>query len=419
MTHIDTTISLFGKSPQKPFTINGFSVFANDINVGESDIGNFSGKITDPFNDIYSTIVDNTANNPKELIVAIERTTFTSFIGLGTETGTFSNVKVELLGSGGDVKATIDNSADSTAYNSLTLAVPGVEGFNKLRFTFHTTNTISIGNIVIFKDNRTLSTIQGLSELLGITESVATFRNALKVDTALVHTVGTNVFFFKETGITSTLAVATLVTDTQITVVDATGFAIGNKLKLATAILQGQPLFTITNIVGNVITLDRPVSVVLPIGADVDVVSTNMGAEIGTLASPVIYKIMPPSGATWQLTRMLMSVVDGSTMDDGKFGGQTALTNGINLRVIKGSGDIQNITNWKTNGDLALDMFDVVYTDKAPAGNYGMRGRWTFTNGQYVIELNGDNGDYLELLIQDALTQEIFEMKCQGRLFNG
>ena len=67
---------------------------------------------------------------------------------------------------------------------------------------------------------------------------------------------------------------------------------------------------------------------------------------------------------------------------------------------------------------MALDMFDVTYTDKAPAGQYGVRGRWTFTRAEFIVELDGAAGDKFELLVQDNLTGlSTYEKKCQGRLF--
>jgi hypothetical protein len=142
---------------------------------------------------------------------------------------------------------------------------------------------------------------------------------------------------------------------------------------------------------------------------------------VGTLASPVVFQIDPPLGTVWQFTRLLIAITDGAAMDDGKFGGIPALVNGVALRATTASGRVVTYGNWKTNGDMVLDMFDVQYTDKAPAGENGLRGRWTFTKSEVVAELDGDATpiQQLEVLIQDDLSElTSFHIKGQGRVFS-
>ena len=91
-------------------------------------------------------------------------------------------------------------------------------------------------------------------------------------------------------------------------------------------------------------------------------------------------------------------------MDSAKFGGISALANGVVLRKVDGV--YHNIFNIKTNGDFALRSFDVAYDDKAPAGSYGFRCRTTFAGQSkrgVTIRLNGTSGDELQILNQDSL----------------
>lgn len=257
--------------------------------------------------------------------------------------------------------------------------------------------------------------IAGFSEIDGEPENVSTFRKALKVDTALVHRAGVNQLFTKIGVNSTTLSVQASVGATDIDVVSAISFNIGNQI-----ILNGELFhFHITNIVANNIQLDRPIDNILPIGTTVRDISNNM-AVLGSLASPVSFKVQPPTGddaEIWQITRVLQGMTDGSAMDDGKFGGIPALTNGAVLRAFR-DGQFRTGAAWKTNGDMALDMFDLTYTDKAPAGENGLRGRWTFTKSEFIIELNGANGDFLEILIQDDTTANTSHfLKAQGRIF--
>ncbi len=416
-------------SVQNPLPTDGDSVYPKDLIIDLSDEGDFVIP-TEPTADktrILSSLVgdvhiekkNDTINNPKSITLTFQRPILTSSFGIdGGPNGNFSNTKITIF-QGQTSQVVIDESLDDTKHLIRLFDIFPIK-FSKIKIEFYTADAVSIGLIGIFKNTEVASRIESISELTQTVEPINSFRNALQVDSALVHKQGVNLFFFKEDSAETTLAVETTTENTSITVVDSTDFTIGDKVRLTGAILTGQSFMIITNIVGNVITLDRPIGSVLSIGNAVDVVLTNLNVN-GSLNSPVIFKISPPTGTEgplWQLTRLLISITDATTMDDGKFGGGIALTNGVNLRIVKGDGTIQNLTNWKNNGDFALDMFDVTYTDKAPAGQYGLRGRWTFTKAQFIVELDGTQGDYLELRVQDNLTDlSSFEIKGQGRLF--
>lgn len=410
---------------QNPFPSDGDSVYCKDIDIDLSELNNFSGEVCDLFNDLESEIIDNTANNPKSITIAFNRTVFSNFIGIGCGGSgkSFSNVKVELLGSGDVVRQTIDDSFNNTKETSKKVDILVPDGFNKIVLTFSTVDAICMSNLTIQKASQVTARIQSVSELTNKVEDVASFRGALKVDTALVHTEGLNLFFFRDLGTSTTISINANQDDTSINVDDSTGFNIGDRIRLTSSIKTGQPFVFITNIAANLITLDRPLAIDLIIGDDVSIISTDMNVN-GSLASPIAFKVMPPNGTLsllWQLTRMMLSITDSRSMDDGKFGGITGgLENGVVLRVKKGDGTIQELTNWKTNGDIALDMFDVNYIPDTlgPAGVFGLRGRWTFTKAEFVVQLDGAEGDFFELLIQDDLTSiNSGQLKTQGRLF--
>jgi len=208
--------------------------------------------------------------------------------------------------------------------------------------------------------------------------------------------------------------------DTTITVADATGFVIGDELKIVEGPIAEIGVLTVTLVTGSVLTLDRPIGNPYTTAAVITEVLTNMAVS-GTLANPQIFDVMAPIGNVWQITRILFSMVDNVTPDDGRFGGVAALTNGVSLRATTAAGRTVVFANWKTNGDMKLDMFDVPYTDKAPAGNYGVNGRWTFAKAEVIAELDGDSSPIqtMELLIQDDLTELIdYRMRAQGRVFS-
>lgn len=406
---------------QNPLSSDGDSIYTKDINLERSDSTGWTGKINDLFNDINTTLENSTTDNPKELLIYFNRTIFSNFIGIGCsdEGGNFSNVKVELLRSGGVSNIILDESSNNTKETSKRIDILDPDGFNAIKFTFSTADTICLANVTIQKAIQTTSRLQARSELDNKVEDITSFRRALNVTNSLVHKVGVNLFFFRNNAATTTLASPVIANNIAITVVDSTGFSEGDKIRVTSTLATGQAFLIITDITGNVITVDRPISVSLPVGSTVDQIFTNMNV-LGTLALPQTFRIQPPAGAVWQLTRLIINITDATAMDDGKFGGLPALTNGVNLRIVKGNGEIQDLTNWKTNGDMAIDMFDVNYTDRAPAGDFGLRARWTFTKAEFIVELDGDQGDVLELRVQDNLTGlDSFEIKVQGRLFGG
>lgn len=419
-------------SQQNPLPCDGDSVYTKDIWLEESTTNGWVGcEDCDspiafiPFNNLHTHIINESSDNPKTLFIHFRRTIAAHQVGLGcydTNFGDFSNVKIELIGSSGVIRTAIDDSADNTKYNSRNYSFEP-ELFNAIRIEFHTTDAVCISNITIQKSINTDSTIKAKSDLSKEVENINSYRNALQIDNGLVHEKGVNLFFFRELGVSTTLSQPSLLNDTTITVTDSTGFSVGDKIKLTTDVDVGQSFLTITAINGNVITLDRPLSSTLSSGSTVDLVSVTLSDTAGSLDNPIIYRIKPPNSdlsLRWQLTRMLIAIADNLSMDDGKFGGIPALTNGINIRVVKGSGEYRDLTNWKDNGDMAEDMYDVLYTDRARWGQYGLRGRWTFTKAEFVVDLDGANGDYLELRVQDNLTGlQDFEIKCQGRLFGG
>jgi hypothetical protein len=250
--------------------------------------------------------------------------------------------------------------------------------------------------------------------------SINTFRGALSVSDGLRHKTGLNLKFHQPDSVATTLAVATAVSDTSIIVVDATGFTVGMDIEVYSDRPTGELFFRITALPGgNVLTLDQPVPEVLDIGHSVERTVLNMNV-IGSLTSPQVFYIAPPVGAIWQLTRLLISITDATVMDDGTFGGVPALTNGVVIRIFT-NGEYASAAIWKTNGDIASDMYDTVYVAKPPSGTgYGFRARWTLEAMHAVVELNGDNGDILEVVVQDDISGLInFKMKAQGRLYGG
>lgn len=165
------------------------------------------------------------------------------------------------------------------------------------------------------------------------------------------------------------------------------------------------------------ITIDRPLDHTYTTAAIIERVQENMITFTGTLAAPIIYKVVPPSNEQWHITRILLAMQMDSQPDDGKFGDLVSLTNGVVVRQNRSKGT-RSMGNWKNNSDMKQDFFDFPSTDKAGGGDFGLNGRWTFggkEKSDTVISLNGAVNDALEVLIQDDLSALIeFEIKAQG-----
>jgi hypothetical protein len=237
---------------------------------------------------------------------------------------------------------------------------------------------------------------------------------ALDIHDADAHDFLINRHFIDFDSATENPSSAISAEDTLISVADTTGFNVGDSIVIKDS--SGdvkEHHFDITAVVVNTsITVDRPIDIAYTTSATIEKVILDMNVS-GTLASPVIYEVTPPSDEVWHITRILVSITDNVAMDDAKFGGLSSLTNGVVIRENKTIND--TISNWKSNQHMIEDMYDITYSDKAPAGSYGLRGRFTFKNSDVALRLDGSSGDKLEVLIQDDLTGlSTFKIKAQG-----
>jgi len=146
-------------SVQNPIPTDGDAVYVKDIWLDQSITANWTdldGTGEEiayiPFNNLH-TAIQRPAGDTSELLIHLERTVNASSIGLGCAAHpglTFSNVKIELLGSGGVARTVFDDSANNTKYTSKDYQFEP-QKFNAIRFTFNSADAITITNIIIFK----------------------------------------------------------------------------------------------------------------------------------------------------------------------------------------------------------------------------------------------------------------------------
>lgn len=223
--------------------------------------------------------------------------------------------------------------------------------------------------------------------------------------------------FVQATGVSSTVSIATAVSDTSFTVADSTGFVDGDIVGLFTA--DGLFYFgtQLGAPVGNVISIDTPIDDIFGIGSIVLRLTNEMAVD-GSVTTQ-IFQIAPiglTSAVEIDITRVMGYLQYATVGDDSNFGNLGALTKGIVLR--KNNGVMNNIWNAKSNGDLALTSFDFRYSERAPAGSFSARFRNTFAGqDKHGVTIRLEPGDILELLVQDALqTLESFRMNAQGHI---
>lgn len=249
-------------------------------------------------------------------------------------------------------------------------------------------------------------------EILAPVES----NGAIPVNIQDQHTKALDIPFIQNLTPT-TLSVKANPDDRTVTVTSTAGFTAGASIILAAA---GNFYYgvQIGAVAGNVVTLDTPIDSLFPAGSIIFPGSHHMNVDGSSTTQ--IFQIGPvggPAGVSTielDITRVLGYIEDATTMDDAKFGGGTALTNGIVLRV--NNSTLSNVWNIKTNGEIGLLCFDTQYTDKAPSGFYGLRFRNTYAGqAKHGVTLRLQPGQTLQILIQDDLTGlTSFQMMAQG-----
>lgn len=216
---------------------------------------------------------------------------------------------------------------------------------------------------------------------------------------------------------TFTLASPTVPDTYTITVEAGHGITIGDTIEFYEN--DDFSHYVVLNVVTNTITLDMLMDHTYTVAATC--IRGNREMNVDGSVTPKIFRVTPKylqAGTAWDITRMMIFIQDATSMDDSKFGGDTALTRGILIR--QKNGTIHNIFNAKSNGEMALEMYDTNYTDKAPAGFFGFRARRSFAgqskNG-VAIRLETDTNGEFQIVVQDDLTVlETFRIVVQGHL---
>lgn len=123
------------------------------------------------------------------------------------------------------------------------------------------------------------------------------------------------------------------------------------------------------------------------------------------------YGIAPPSGTSFVITRMIVSMQDGSGMTATEYGNTGgALSNGIIIRVASASATNYTLTSpgepivinsgW---GDYCYDVSVKSWGGASPTDDV-LLARWTFSKSDRPVVLTGSQSDSLDVLINDDLS---------------
>lgn len=131
---------------------------------------------------------------------------------------------------------------------------------------------------------------------------------------------------------------------------------------------------------------------------------TGTKNAIGDYSTPDEFYISGPSSGRMVLERMIIHVRDGSGFSAEKYGGLTALTNGLSVAVVT-EGETVDLTDGvpvKTNAAWGRLCYDLAFHITG-AGDDFMSVRWTFSRSGKPIVLKSAT-DKLGVTLNDDMT---------------
>ncbi len=204
----------------------------------------------------------------------------------------------------------------------------------------------------------------------------------------------------------------------DIELVSAAGLLVGDDIGLFQNSSNPSSYFAkIKSISSNTITMDTPMDTVFDmVGNSPVLFELECDLAVDGSSTRAVFAAINDSDVPIDITRIILHMTDGTSMDDGKFGGIAALTNGCVLRKKKTDGTFTNYFNVKTNGEISEICYDKSYDDKAPSGVYGFSARLTFGGQSKVgVVIRLHKNEELQWLVQDNLTGlESFTIMAEG-----
>ncbi len=207
---------------------------------------------------------------------------------------------------------------------------------------------------------------------------------------------------------------------------DATAAAVGTASKTAIEAVSGMDLMmgvglstatlTLTNrwggVVADVADVDTGWASISTTTAGSAVVQTNMGQNLASAN----YFIRPPDDKVYYIRQINFTLSDGDCTNAGAFGGLTALTNGLNIRVCEVDGTVIKTLAATIKTNLMLCALGTCVIEAGTNDTLAVYWNLVDAFGQEVA-ISGNEGEYLEVDINDNLNGIVgFYALCQGHI---
>jgi hypothetical protein len=152
----------------------------------------------------------------------------------------------------------------------------------------------------------------------------------------------------------------------------------------------------------------------------VDITGTGTGTH--TIHIPTVFKLAPPSGVTYDVARILVTIQDNAAATAGSYGAMSTLANGVQIfhkRSGTGNGNVvKEITDGipiKSNAHFARISGVDVQTINWGSGDDIVSVRCTFAKAGLPLILHGSHGDTLEFHVNDDHSDLVSEyVMAQG-----
>jgi hypothetical protein len=130
---------------------------------------------------------------------------------------------------------------------------------------------------------------------------------------------------------------------------------------------------------------------------------TGTKLAIGNYAVPTDFKIVPTSGQTLLIERMIVNIRDNGVLTADGYGAGAALTNGVSIAVKDSGGVVQDITDGikvKLNAQWGRQNYDIKATDFGAGDNFVLD-RWSFFKAGDPLVVDGRLGQYFAVTLND------------------
>ena len=128
-----------------------------------------------------------------------------------------------------------------------------------------------------------------------------------------------------------------------------------------------------------------------------------------------VFEFISPIGSVIEITRLISTITEINIKNAGDYGGNSALTSGINIYVVQ-SGVTTNLTSdfpIKTNADWGAYCYDVNLVDYGVGSNFVVS-RWTFARAGVNLKLTGSPDKFYAELNDDFTGLVDHRFQIQG-----